>query len=53
MAMAGKDFFSEEASRQILQRIANVFNDPDLCDAVFVVGAITGDLYSPTLTACT
>merc|ERR1712184_234196 len=25
-------------SRQILLRVANVFNDPDLCDAVFVVG---------------
>ena len=31
-------FFSEEATRQILLRIANVFNDPDLCDATFVVG---------------
>jgi len=31
-------FFSEEATRQILTRIANVFNDTDLCDATFVVG---------------
>ena len=31
-------FFTEEASRQILNRIANVFNDPDLCDATFIVG---------------
>ena len=30
-------FFSEEATRQILTRIANVFNDTDLCDATFVV----------------
>ena len=29
---------SEEATRQILTRIANVFNDTDLCDATFVVG---------------
>lgn len=37
---ASKDqaFFSEEATRQILFRIANVFNDADLCDATFVVG---------------
>ena len=31
-------FFTEEATRQILLRIANVFNDPDLCDATFIVG---------------
>lgn len=31
-------FFSEEATRQILTRIANVFNDTDLCDATFVIG---------------
>ena len=31
-------FFAEEATRQILTRIANVFNDNDLCDATFVVG---------------
>jgi len=31
-------FFAEEATRQILTRIANVFNDTDLCDATFVVG---------------
>merc|ERR1712112_67512 len=36
--MPESNFFTEEASRQILLRIANVFNDPDLCDAVFVVG---------------
>ncbi len=32
-----ESFYEEDASRQILQRIANVFNDPDICDAVFVV----------------
>ena len=31
-------FFTEEATRQILARISNVFNDPDLCDATFIVG---------------
>ena len=31
-------FFTEEATRQILSRISNVFNDPDLCDATFIVG---------------
>ena len=31
-------FFAEEATRQILLRIANVFNDPDLCDVTFIVG---------------
>ena len=31
-------FFTEEATRQILTRISNVFNDPDLCDATFIVG---------------
>lgn len=36
--MPESNFFTEEASRQILLRVANVFNDPDLCDAVFVVG---------------
>merc|ERR1712112_282522 len=36
--MPESNFFTEEASRQILLRIANVFNDPDLCDAVFMVG---------------
>lgn len=36
--MPESNFFSEEASRQILLRIANVFNDPELCDAVFVLG---------------
>lgn len=36
--MPESSFFSEEASRQILLRIANVFNDPELCDAVFVLG---------------
>ncbi len=35
-------FYEEDASRQILQRIANVFNDPDICDAVFVVGGGDG-----------
>jgi len=48
MAMAGKDFFSEEASRQILQRIAQVFNDPDLCDAVFVVGEDKEEICTPS-----
>jgi len=31
-------FFSEESTRHILTRIANVFDDTDLCDATFVVG---------------
>ena len=31
-------FFTEEATRQILTRISNVFDDPDLCDATFIVG---------------
>ena len=31
-------FFTEEATRQILARISNVFDDPDLCDATFIVG---------------
>ena len=31
-------FFTEEATRQILSRISTVFNDPDLCDATFIVG---------------
>ncbi len=48
MAMAGKDFFSEEATRQILMRIANVFNDPDLCDAVFVVGQQREEICTPS-----
>jgi len=30
-------FFAEEASRQILVRVASVLQDPDLCDATFVV----------------
>lgn len=30
-------FFAEEASRQILQRVANVLSDPDICDATFIV----------------
>jgi len=36
---ASKDqaFFAEEASRQILQRVANVLNDKEICDATFVV----------------
>jgi hypothetical protein len=29
---------SEAATRQILLRIASVFNDPDICDATFIVG---------------
>jgi len=36
--MPESNFFSEEATRQILKRIADVFNDPELCDAVFVLG---------------
>jgi len=36
--MPESNFFAEEASRQILLRVASVFNDPDLCDAKFVVG---------------
>lgn len=31
-------YYEDDASRQILQRIAAVFNDPDICDAIFVVG---------------
>jgi len=30
-------FYEEDASRQILARVANVFSDPDICDATFVV----------------
>merc|ERR1712038_1564752 len=30
-------FFAEEASKQILIRVAGVLNDPDLCDASFIV----------------
>merc|ERR1712088_944582 len=30
-------FFAEEASKQILVRISNVLQDPDICDAVFIV----------------
>ena len=30
-------FFAEEASKQILVRIAGVLQDPDICDAVFIV----------------
>jgi len=30
-------FFAEEASRQILQRVANVLSDTDICDATFIV----------------
>ena len=36
--MPETNFFSEEAARHILLRVSNVFNDPDLCDATFVVG---------------
>lgn len=36
--MPESNFFTEEASRQILLRVASVFNDPDLCDATFIVG---------------
>jgi len=36
--MTGQNFFTEEASRQILLRVASVFNDPDLCDVKFIVG---------------
>lgn len=35
--MPESNFFTEEASRQILLRVASVFNDPDLCDATFIV----------------
>ena len=30
-------FFAEEASKQILVRISNVLQDPDICDAIFIV----------------
>jgi len=30
-------FFAEEASKQILVRISNVLQDPEICDAVFIV----------------
>merc|ERR1712088_771938 len=30
-------FFAEEASKQILVRVAGVLQDPDICDAVFIV----------------
>ena len=47
-------FFAEEATRQILTRIANVFNDTDLCDATFVVGegAEKEEIPAPSEDAC-
>jgi len=36
--MTGQHFFTEEANKQILLRVASVFNDPDLCDVKFIVG---------------
>jgi len=30
-------FFAEEASKQILVRVANVLQDPEICDAIFIV----------------
>merc|ERR1712212_721184 len=30
-------FFAEEASKQILVRFSNVLQDPDICDAIFMV----------------
>merc|ERR1712150_120110 len=30
-------FFAEEASKQILVRISNVLQDPEICDAVLIV----------------
>merc|ERR1712088_46268 len=30
-------FFAEEASKQILVRISNVLQDPEICDAIFIV----------------
>ncbi len=47
-AMTSDSFYEEDASRQILQRIANVFNDPDICDAVFVVGEEREEICAPS-----
>ncbi len=33
-----KSYYEDDACRQILARIASVFSDSDICDAVFVVG---------------
>lgn len=43
-------FFAEEASRQILVRVASVLQDPDLCDATFVVedGSEKEEIKAPT-----
>lgn len=43
-------FFAEEASRQILVRVASVLQDPELCDATFVVedGGEKEEIRAPT-----
>merc|ERR1712038_2207990 len=43
-------FFAEEASKQILIRIAGVLQDPDLCDASFIVedGANKEEIRAPS-----
>jgi len=43
-------FFAEEASKQILIRIAGVLQDPDLCDASFIVedGAEKEEIRAPS-----
>merc|ERR1712203_671036 len=43
-------FFAEEASKQILIRIAGVLQDPDLCDASFMVedGAEKEEIRAPS-----
>jgi len=43
-------FFAEEASKQILIRIAGVLQDPDLCDASFIVedGADKEEIRAPS-----
>jgi len=43
-------FFAEEASKQILVRISSVLQDPDICDATFVVddGTDTEEICAPS-----
>lgn len=42
--MPETNFFSEEAARHILLRVSSVINEPELCDATFVVGDNTTDV---------
>lgn len=43
-------FFAEEASKQILVRVASVLQDPDICDATFLVddGTDTEEICAPS-----